>query len=367
MECIKCKKGIPEDAIFCPYCGKKQSAKPKQRRRRANGTGTIYKKSGNRSKPWIVEKNHVTMSTHATYAEAQRALEALQEVDVSEKTNWTFQQVYEAWKPEHFREVGDSAKGNFATAYRKCKPLYDRKFRSLRKSDFMKIVIEQEEAGYSESSVEKIIQLFGQLSKWAMSESITTVNHAQFVTTVAAQKKARIPYNKDELKFIASCELPQAAILRILIATGCRPKDLFTAKLQDCHENYFVSGSKSEAGYDRAIGVSDYGLSDYQALVLAATGKGCDLLIGGYAGNHVYTNWRKREYDADLKPHLGEKTPYAARHTFASAAAKSRMPKDYLRRQMGHSDSKITDRIYTHLEDEEIAKAAQAVHIIKAP
>lgn len=364
MPCIKCKKELPEGAPFCPWCGKKQTSAPKRHRRRANGTGTIYKKSGTRDKPWIVEMNHTYVSSHASFAEAQKALEALQDADITPKLNWTFRQVYEAWKPEHFREIGATAKGNFTTAYKKCAPLYDRKFRSLRKSDFMSIVIAQEEAGYSESSVEKIIQLFGQLSQWAISESIATVNHARFVSTVATQKAERTPYTKAELELLAESDLPAAAILRILIATGCRPKDLFTAKLSDCHTDYFISGSKSEAGIDRAIGISDYGLNDYQALYLLATAKGCEYLIDAYKGNHVYANWRKREYDPLLKDSLGGKTPYAARHTFSTAAAKAKMPKDYLRRQMGHADIRTTDKVYTHLDDASIVQATQSVHIL---
>ena len=364
MPCIKCKKELPPEALFCPWCGKKQAAQEKPRRRRANGTGTIYRKPGNRRKPWIVECNHVYRSSHVSFQEAQKALEAVQDQDVTAKTNWTFSQVYEAWKPEHFREVGETAKGNFESAYKKCASLYDRKFRSLRKSDFMSVIIAQEEAGYSESTVEKTIQLFGQLSKWAISESITTVNHAQFVSTVAVQKSSRVPYTTKELKYISQSQEPAAAILRILIATGCRPKDLFTAELSNCYTDYFISGSKSEAGYDRAIGVSDFGLSDYQALLILATAKGCTRLIDAYSGNHSYANWRRREYDTKLKPSLSEKSPYAARHTFATAATKAKMPKELLRRQMGHSDIRVTDKYYTHMDDASIVASTQSVHIL---
>lgn len=63
MECLKCKKSIPEDALFCPYCGKKQTvAQPRKRKKRANGMGTICKKSGNRAKPWEAQKNGVYIS-----------------------------------------------------------------------------------------------------------------------------------------------------------------------------------------------------------------------------------------------------------------------------------------------------------------
>ena len=76
MECIKCRKPLPEGAAFCPACGKKQAAERKHRKR-ANGTGTISKLSGNRAKPWQARRNNVSIGTFATRAEAQKALERL--------------------------------------------------------------------------------------------------------------------------------------------------------------------------------------------------------------------------------------------------------------------------------------------------
>lgn len=55
MDCVKCKKSIPTDALFCPYCGKKQvSEKKKATRSRPNGSGTVYK----RGKTWTAEFTH---------------------------------------------------------------------------------------------------------------------------------------------------------------------------------------------------------------------------------------------------------------------------------------------------------------------
>ncbi len=52
MDCIKCKKGIPEDALFCPYCGKKQMQE-KKKRKRANGQGMAVQAG---VKPEILQK-----------------------------------------------------------------------------------------------------------------------------------------------------------------------------------------------------------------------------------------------------------------------------------------------------------------------
>ena len=358
-----CAREIDDGYLFCPYCGRKQQQERKHKKR-ANGTGTICKLSGHRAKPYLARKNDIPIGTYKTYVEAQRALDKLSEQDVTEKFNLSFAQIYDKWKPEHFREISDPQKGNYEFAYNHAAALHSKKFRTLRKSDYMAVVMQMENDGYAKSSVEKVLQLFGQLSQWALDEGIIPRIYATNIKTVATQKKTKIPFTPEELAAIQKCTMPGADLLRIMIATGCRPKDLFTAELQNCHGDYFISGSKTEAGYDRAIAVSDYGLADYQSLVLMATIKGAKKLIEGHDGDHIYENWRKREY-AEIKASLslGDKTPYNARHTYATAAFASGMSQELLARQMGHEDIRTTDRIYNHTDDQRTIAAGRNVKI----
>lgn len=57
MECIRCKRELPDGALFCPWCGKRQTgaAPPPQRkrRRRPKGSGSVYKLGGTRAKPYV--------------------------------------------------------------------------------------------------------------------------------------------------------------------------------------------------------------------------------------------------------------------------------------------------------------------------
>lgn len=69
--CVKCHADLPESAHFCPYCGKKQVTE-KKHRKRANGTGSIYKLPGNRAKPWQAKKNGISIGTYPTRADAQK-------------------------------------------------------------------------------------------------------------------------------------------------------------------------------------------------------------------------------------------------------------------------------------------------------
>ena len=61
MQCKnkKCATGLPDDAIFCHICGKRQIAEPRKHLKRANNTGTVYKLSGRRRRPWVAAKSGV--------------------------------------------------------------------------------------------------------------------------------------------------------------------------------------------------------------------------------------------------------------------------------------------------------------------
>lgn len=355
MDCIKCKATLPEGALYCPLCGKKQTPEQRKRRKRANGSGTIYKLPGNRAKPWAARRNNIYIGSFKTYAAAQKALERITDVDICDKYNLTFSQIYEMWKPVHARTVTKGQMDCYASAYKNSKELHTQKFRLLRKSDFQSVIVRLEAESKSKSTCEKVMQLFGQLSKWAMDEGIVNQNHAQNVTTAAKQKTAKKPFTDAQIKAIQESKHRAADIALILIATGARINELFKVPVADCRDNYFIGGSKTEAGERRVIAVSPIGLTAYQTLLQEArTGKH-PLLIDGFKGNKDIANFRKRDFK-ELMDEIGAvgMTPHSCRHTFSTLAVKNGVTPQILRRMMGHADIKTTDKIYTHLDAEDI-------------
>lgn len=356
MLCQKCKKELPENAVFCPYCGKKQLSQPRKTRKRPNGTGNISKLSGSRRKPWVVRKGGQLIGTYETRTDAVKALERLTDATITEKYNWTFKQIYEAWKPEHDRTISVHGQGSYKTAYSNCKELHDRKFRTIRRSEFQAVIIRLEQEGKSKSTCEKVLQLFGQLSDWAVLEEIQQVNRARYCTIAAAQQSEGLVFPDAAIEVMKKSENPAAKIALILLATGCRPNELFQAATADCTPTYFVGGSKTKAGKNRVIAVSQIGLAAYHEILSAASGK--PKLIDGYSGNHTYANYVKREWKELMQElNLPAYTPYDCRHTFITKATKAGVNPQLLRRMVGHSDLSTTDKFYTHLDPSDILNA----------
>lgn len=43
MKCCSCSREIPENSLYCNWCGKKQVKTKKRRRKRADGFGSVWK------------------------------------------------------------------------------------------------------------------------------------------------------------------------------------------------------------------------------------------------------------------------------------------------------------------------------------
>ena len=359
--CIKCRKELPSDALFCPACGKRQEAAPRKHRKRGNSTGSISKLSGNRAKPWLARKNGVSIGTYATRNEAQKALERLTDVQVTDKYNMTLKQVYERWHAEHSREVEQKTLKDYEWAFRLCQPLHDRKIRSILRSDYQALIIAQEVKGRSKGTCNKVRVVLSMLGRWAYEEGITLTNNADNLTTAAKQLTVRETFLDADIQAIKKSRLPAADIALILVSCGCRPGELFKVPLADCFDDYFIGGSKTEAGKDRVIPIGSDGLDAYQRIRTESIGKGSDLLIGGYKGSHVYSNYAKREWKA-LMAEIGRdgRTPYTCRHTFITNAIRAGMDLPVLEAIVGHVDRETT-RIYTHLQADDLVEAVQSL------
>lgn len=361
MDCIKCKATLPEGALFCHICGKKQTPETRKHRKRANGSGTIYKMPGNRAKPWGAKRNNIFIGSFKTYAEAQKALERTTDADINDKYNLTFAQIYELWRPVHAREVSKNQMACYVTAFNQSAVLHSQKFRTLRKSDFESVILGMEEANMSKSSCEKVKQLFGQLSKWAMDEGIVNQNHAKNVKTTAEQKSVRKAFTEDQIKAIQQATSRARPIALVLIASGARTIELFNVTLDNCYDDYFIAGSKTKKGRPvklRVIPISEVGKAAYRELLQAARESGKTRLIDGYSGNRSSVNFQKRDFK-ELMAEIGaddDMTPYSCRHTFSTRAVKAGVSPAMLSRMMGHEDIKTADKHYTHLDAEDILR-----------
>ena len=331
--CVKCRAELPPGALYCPACGKKQVPEKRKALKRANGTGTVYRLQGRRQRPWVAAKNRVVIGYYAKKTEALEALERLSGVDISERYNMTFAQVFDAWKQEHYREIGPHGIESYEQAYKVFAPLYGRKFRELRTADFQAAL--DAHMGKSRSTVAKYKQLISQMSAWAMREELVT-----------------------DIAKLQADDSEAARIALMLIYTGMRIGELFSLPRSAYYGSYVIGGEKTEAGRNRIIPIWPEGREHFAYFAYFSPPSG--LLLSSYSGQKVAANYRKRDY-YPLLDRLGiaRKTPHATRHTYASMAVTAGIRPELLQKMLGHADYSTTANIYQHFDPHELVRAVE--------
>ena len=253
MDCIYCSRELPPESAFCAYCGKNQTKKPNKHIKRPNGTGTVYKLSGRRRRPWVAAKNSVVIGYYEKKTEAQKAVNAFAKKPVTSRYNMTFSEVYEEWKLEHFRDLTQKGTDGYETAYKHLAALHGSKFRDLRTNHYQSEIDNFVRKGRSHSAANKIKQLVGQMSKWAMRNEIINLNYAQFIKLPENKTKEKEVFTTIDIEKLKADTGDAAKIVLMLIYTGMRIGELFSLPCSAVHDGYCIGGEKTDAGKNRVI------------------------------------------------------------------------------------------------------------------
>ena len=355
MQCIKCRAELPDGAVYCPACGKKQTPQQRKALKRPNGTGTVYKLSGRRKRPWVASKSRIVIGYYETKTEALQALERMSGKDLTERYNMTFEDVYNEWKQEHYRDIGPSAQVSYDHAFKIFASLKTRKFRSLRTADYQAVI--DNHAGKKNSTVSKYKQLITQMSSWAIREDIITTNYASYVKIPELKKVEKPIFTDADIEKQRKDNSEAAMIVLMLIYTGMRIGELFDLPVADCHGKYVIGGEKTEAGRNRVIPIRPEGRKYFDYFKHKATS---ELLLSGYDGDKIAKNFRKRQY-YPLLERLGteKKNPHCTRHTYTTWAVNNGVKPETLQKILGHTKYETTMG-YFHTDIDELVSAVES-------
>ena len=379
--CIKCKKEIPNDSLFCLYCGKKQTVtEARKAKKRANGAGSVYKAKGRRRKPWAAVatkyKNCIRETVFLGYFATEReAMDALLNVDpenLSPEYNSTLEDVYKMWSRTHFNDLSVASTEGYENAWKHLTPCHKRKMRDIRTDDFQFVIDNLVKKGRSRSSCNKIRILANQLSKYAMERDITSKNYAQFIKLPKEEKAEKQIFSDAEIKILFKNKWKQVAqIILVFIYTGTRIEELFSIETKNVHlkERYMIGGEKTEAGKNRIIPINE---KIYPFIESWYNKDNKYLLINSQGGKKNARNFREREFypfleevgilSKDDKDH--RLTPHSTRHTFASMMVQAGAQPELLQKIIGHENYETTIDTYTHFTKDDISSMVSQVNII---
>lgn len=361
MQCIyaRCKKQLPEGTKFCPWCGRKQVHETRKKRRRANGSGSVYKVGGQRKKPWIAVKDgHSVGGYFATEHDALAALEVYDDVKDVELFNLTLEGVYERWSDTAYQNCKKSFLNDYSNAWKHIpESLRSVRFREIKTADMQAVIDRLFEDGKSKSVQLKVKSLFSFLCSFGMSNDIINKNYASFLKChETARRKDNSVFTYDELELIiAKAEGPEsdrqvqtAKIVMIYLFTGMRLSELLPLPTASVHLEgkypYLIGGEKTEAGRNRAVPVISTIKPHVQWFINHATGP---KLFSGYVGNTDPKNWRERDYRPLLES-LGipYHTPHGTRRSTATMAVEAQVDPAALQKIGGWKELDTIQKFY---------------------
>ena len=364
MLCIKCKKTISDDSIYCKYCGKKQVKTPAPKTlKRANGQGSVYKLSGRRRKPWVAAKNKMILGYFETKTDALNHLNNAVVRPISDKLNYTLEQAYNEWSKQHYTTISKSQQDVLRASWLYYEPLYKSKIKDLRTEHYQQAIDTAVSKNKSRSTCEKIRQLCSGLCKYAMQYDIINKNYSQFLKLPKKVKKEKAIFTDNQIKLLfKKSDNDSIKIILILIYSGMRINELLKLKKENVNidEHYIIGGSKTEAGTDRLIPINDK-IIDFLKYFMKSSKS--DYLMCNTKGNKKdVKHFRDDEFYPTLKElNINGLTPHCTRHTFASLSSKAGMKPEVLQKILGHADYATTAEIYIHQDKQTLIDAINKI------
>ena len=277
MLCKKCREIIPDDSLFCQYCGNSQTVHKgkKSKKKRSNGEGSVVFLGKNRTLPYAVrisatidgKKKRPYIGYFATEKEANAALAEQQTNPIAAQARITFKALFEQWKSTRaYIDISQATKYNYDAAYRHYSDIHSKAFTDLRTNDFERCIYSAQKTvkgvstPLSASGKRHMKILAGLLTKYALENDLIRKGYAEYIRLEKTEKTEREIFSEVEIETLFKNDIvPGVDIILILIYTGMRINELLnlTKFNIDMTANTITGGLKTDAGRDRIIPINN--------------------------------------------------------------------------------------------------------------
>lgn len=386
MNCKKCGKTIPNDALLCCYCGQPVSPSARRTKSRGNGQGSIYQLP---SKKYLAvktlgyyvdgdgKKHRKTVSKRFDRKKDAVAALPLLGLDqdpnekAKQKAKTTFLELYHLWLPTH--NAGKDTITCYKAAIKYFAPIYHQKIADVDVDDLQECIDECPRGKATKKNMKVVIGLmygYG-IPRGYLPEKLKL---SDYLSVSGTGGNGGVGFPSDYLdKIWKASETSKAASYVICHCyLGFRPSELLELSVASysAEEKVFKGGSKTEAGRDRLVTVSPR-IQPLIDRILAGRKEGQFFCRedGSRLGIRAY-----RQMIYDLLDELGldnptyeingtprhTYTPHSCRHTFATLMKRVQgATKDKLE-LIGHTSDEML-RYYQDVELADLRKITDAL------
>lgn len=349
MECIKCQAPLPEGALYCPACGKKQTTTHRKTRRRANGEGCVYRyRAGWRAQIVVGYKliNGISRPVCRTKAGFQTKRAALEYLDTlrtePSRQTPTLQALWEEYQTAAFTKLSASRQEKYRIAWPRLESIQYTRVDLLTTADLQNVINAKAQTYYPARDMRDLLSI---LFQTAMANRFVDVNLANFIVLPDLNEKEREPFTIDEVAALwADYQAGNwwTGYVLLMCYTGMMPGELLAAKKDsvDLEKRLIIgAGLKTQERKKKPIVLADELLPVIQTLLDHTPG---DKLIR-INKDTFYTVY----YETLARAGVRKLPPYSCRHTAGTLLTDANVRPALVQSIMRHASYSSTQR-YIH-------------------
>ena len=375
MICPKCHKEPPQDARFCPWCGRLLGAVPRSSTRRGNLQGTAYKRNGSWTAKWTVHsftdgegKYHQICKTKSGFAKKADALsyclrardEAAEEKKIPQLID-----VWNQYKDSRLKELSKDKQTNYPIAWKRWEPLWYYRVDRITSAQMQETVDKATSTYYPAKDMKTVMV---NLYKIIGAEGYASKDVPTFIRLPELAEAEQTPFSETEQAALWKAwenGCIEAGIPLTMIYTGMMPAELMglTVDMIDLDARQISgAGRKTKVRRNALVYLPDAIIPVLEETIAAMDRRRLK--------QPFPRSEQKFYHDYYLALEMAKTrrlTPYSCRHTTATALAVTEgIAPQTVKKIMRWSTTRMLDR-YAHPADQDARDAVNAIKTGNAP
>lgn len=385
MICLnpKCNAELPDTAIYCSVCGRKQD-RNRTPKARGNGQGSVYKLKSGKYKAIVTLRYYVDVDgkvkrqtrskVFSRKKDAIAALPSLLAMPTSRALkDLTFQQLYDAWMPTH--RAGKSTMDCYKAAFKHFRPIWGIPMADMSIDDLQDCI---DSCGKGRRTQENMKTLVGLMYKYGIPRRAIPdqLNLAPYLLVGGDPAAHRLSFTDVQIEAIRRCVglVPSAETVLAMIYTGFRPSEFLRLRVEDYdrQRGCLIGGSKTAAGIDRVVtlspkiaGIINTAVADRSTGWLFPAPDGNAWSLRSYTEAAFYPALSSIGIDnptviiaGGVERHMY--TPHSCRHTFATLLKRVEAPSKDKQELIGHTSEEML-KYYQDVDIADLRKITDAI------
>lgn len=364
MKCSKCGKTVPDNSIYCMFCGFRISPVKHATKKRANGLGTIYKYKGK----WRVIVTtgyytddygtlHRTTKSKAGFDTKRDAEKYLAELSTgtNQEKRGKVSYYWKQYAATELNTISENRQRQYKKVYNQMSGLHNRDIATLTLDELQAAV---DSVGNTYYSCKYAQTVLSKIYTVAMRENAVSHNLSLHIVLPKKEEKESKAFNENEIKQIwtayNSGDSWQGYIL-LMIYTGMMPGEVMGLSKNMIYlksQMIVGAGLKTSTRKSAPIMLADAIVPIVSKLIEQSD----DLLIYPYSKKKFYDDY----YKAIERAGVRKLPPYSCRHTTGTALAVATNNPELVKAFMRHANIGTTQR-YIHIGKDELLETANKI------